>query len=170
MNRQRPTVFLAFFSGIIALSIHGCYTTFSHPPIPDSEWGAVRINDECRECHQQTRFREAIVPAAAEHDDSWLFYSGSPWWQDEPEPTAFSAEPPETTGPRSFGSSSSYEAPATAPYAMPTVQTLGKSGADESEAEPSQPKDERRSFERRSDARSTADSSGNSDASRSRRK
>lgn len=170
MKRQRPIALLAFSSVVIALSISGCYTAFSHPPVPDSEWGAVRISDDCSECHQQTRVREAVLPAAAEDDDSWLFYSTSPWWQDAPEPAAVTAEPPETTGPRSFGSGASYEAPATAPYAMPTVQTLGKSGADEGEADSSQPKDERRSFERRSDTRSTTDSSGDSDASRSRRK
>jgi hypothetical protein len=167
---RRQVLFYSAIGTILFLSMHGCYTTFSHPPVPDSKWGQVRIGDDCAECHDQSLHNRPVLPAAAEGDESWQFYSATPWWQDEAQAANYSAEPPETTGPRSFGETSSYNAPSTVPVNAPAVQTLEKSSADQKSGEASGSTDDRRSIERRTDTTSSPEkSSDKRDASRTRR-
>jgi hypothetical protein len=171
INRWRKQViFYSAVGAVLFFSIHGCYTTFSHPPVPDSKWGQIRMGDDCAECHEQSLHNQPVLPASAEGDYSWQFYSATPWWQDETSmPAGNSGEPPETTGPRSFGETSSYGAPSTVPVNGPAVQTLGKSSADEKSSEASGSADDRRSVERRTDTTSTPEkSSDKADSSRTR--
>jgi hypothetical protein len=168
---RKKVIFYSTVGVVLFFSIHGCYTTFSHPPVPDSKWGQVRMGDDCAECHEQSLHNQPVLPASAEGDYSWQFYSATPWWQDEKSmPAGNIAEPPETTGPRSFGNTPSYDAPSTVPVNGPAVQTLGKSSADEKKSsEASDSADDRRSVERRTDTTSTPEkSSDKADSSRTR--
>lgn len=169
---RRQAAFCTVLGTVLSLSMHGCYTTFSHPPVADSKWNQVRMSDDCTECHEKPLDNQPVLPASAEDDYSWQFYSTTPWWQDEASiSSGYVAEPPETTGPRSFGGTSSYDAPATIPVNAPVVQTLDKSSADETSAEAPAATDDRRTFERRTDTSSSSEkSSDNSDVSRTRRK
>ncbi len=154
---------LFVLAAVLPALIHGCYTTFSHPLLTDEEGGRVSVREDCSACHESGYRPRAVLPKAAEEDDDWLFYSASPWWQDAPQRFVETAPPPETTGPRTVGGSF-YEAPATVPPAVPTVQTLSKSAAAPDSSSAPQI-DNRRPFERRSDVDGERESTG----SRSRR-
>ena len=159
------------FVGILTLAIPGCYTAFQHPPISNDSWGQVRVSDDCLECHEtEPNQQHAYLPQAAETDYNWIFYSGSPWWQDEytiaDELGASTA--PEPTGPRSFNSTPTYPGPVVAPATVPTVPSLGKTDASTDETQESE-QSNKRSFGRRQPTTSESKDSDSS-SKRSRRR
>ncbi|MBN1479756.1 hypothetical protein JXA70_05755 [candidate division KSB1 bacterium] len=131
---------LIIFAVVLIFSVHGCYTSFTHPPINDPRWGTVHYSDDCSECHDHSRYTPPVLPAAAEQDNYWQFYSGSAWWQDEYAVGAgVAADPDEQTGPRAVTSTPL----APAPVAMPvqgTTQSLGKKSAAAQQNETETPK------------------------------
>ena len=147
----------------IALLFFDCYTSFTHPPIKQSEWGNVRVSDDCTECHNSQRFAAPILPRSAEQDYSWQFYSGSAWWEDDYSASGVAVSPDNTTGPRTV--SPTQIAPA--PVAMPVQggQSLGKQSAP---AETEKKTDNKRTINRRSNTSSSSDTSKEAAPSRSR--
>lgn len=157
-------IILLFFLFIVFFL--GCYTSFTHPPITDAQWGAVRTSDDCTECHANHQFAAPVLPQAAQDDYNWQFYSGSAWWQDEyTVGGGVAVQPDNRTGPRTMSST-----PMTpAPVAMPVqggTQSLGKKSASSE----SEKKDEnKRSIKRRTNTTKSSDTSEKKAASRSRR-
>jgi len=173
MRIKRAKIKAAYylFSLVFMLSLWGCYTSFQHPDIKDAKWGAVQVSDDCRQCHNQSRYSASVLPKSAERDYNWQFYSSAPWWQDE---MAVDAAPvaggPETTGPRNRNGSGEFSAPPVTPIPAAPVQSLGKSTSNESSND-SASKDKRRSVGRRTTTTSDSKAgAGNKRGSRSRRK
>lgn len=163
-RRIAPILFV-----IVLVSVHGCYTSFTHPPTNDPRWGAVQFSDDCTECHDHGRHAPPVLPAAAAQDDHWRFYSGSAWWQDEYSVgMGVAADPDDRTGPRTVTDTPM----APAPVAMPVqgaVQSLGKESAtDQQNSEEAAPQ---RSVGRRSHTSPTSETTSDSKktSSRSRR-
>ena len=155
------------FLSILLTSIWGCYTSFQHPNIDNPKWGRIQISDDCSECHAQNRYEAPVLPNAAAQDFNWQFYAASPWWQDEMSLDGASVSGgPESTGPRSvIDGDRSYNPPLSASPAAP-VQSLGKSGSQESSGDSSS-KDDRRSVGRRT--HTTSDSQTETEKNRSTR-
>jgi len=171
-TRIHRTIFYIPFIVLVGIALHGCYTSLQHPPVPDHAWGQVRVSDDCLECHDpHPQTRQAFLPRAAQQDYNWQFYYDSPWWQDE---SAIGADPdvalpPERTGPRSFGSSSTVPGgmPATVPSAVPSTRSLGKSNAEAEDT--TSEESSKRSFGRRQPTTSESKDSDDSESKRSRR-
>lgn len=174
-TRFHHVIFSISLFAVLGIAMHGCYTSLQHPPVPDHSWGQVRVSDDCLECHDQhPQTNQAFLPQAAQQDYNWQFYYDSPWWQDESvigvDPDV--AFPPERTGPRSFGSSSTVPGgmPATVPSAVPSTRSLGKSSADaEDTSDTSSEESSKRSFGRRQPTTSESKDSDDPESKRSRR-
>jgi hypothetical protein len=154
-----------FLTPIFLSSLWGCYTAFQHPPINDPKWGEVQVSDDCSECHSQNKYAAPILPISGDQDFNWQFFAVSPWWQDEMnfnDGTSVSGLP-EPTGPRHSGGGGYISNPPLTPIPPAPVQSLGKSGADDTNDSESK-KDRRRSVGRR--RQTTSDSSSDSEEKR----
>ncbi|MDZ7370688.1 MAG: hypothetical protein ONB12_05920 [candidate division KSB1 bacterium] len=160
---------LTLVSLFILIWIYGCYTTLVHPPLAEWDGDRPSVRDDCSSCHEQAYARRVILPAAAETDEDWLFYTAEPWWQDEVQGVSAASDYVEPTGPRSSIGTPIPEAAPTVPIVQPTVVPLGKSSAEQPAAQPADEPDTRRTFQRRSDATSE-ETERSGDSSRSRRK
>jgi hypothetical protein len=159
-----------FLFGITAVLIAGCYTSFSHPWIPEdaenpSETATAQADPSCLSCHRSGWMTSASIPSRKLQDHGWIYFYESAWWQDTYRGMAgsddYAAPAPGDFRPRypNGDEGSGVGAASTPTYGTPA---LSKKSTDSTPADSnSSQKDPRRDFDRRNDTKKSEGESRN---------